>query len=414
MSKKILLVSSTDFSDQVYEALENIQALGHRLYLLSGFIDSRPGVFDRHFKYDLRKTKETLEYMKEQDIEFDAVTMQFSDLLTPLVALLAREFGCIGNDPVTAFHCRSKYHMRQKLQEMGVPGPNFRLCRNYDELRDAVDEIGFPCIAKPIGLSASYGVFAIMNESGMTDLKTNYENSINFLRQKVEDEDIFEFSPEECELMGIKEWVSTTTDYLVEEFMDGPEISVDALVQNGRVSIMGIEEQIRMKPPYFIQLAARLPYLASAGQLAEIEELVTRTIKAMGIENSATHTEIIFTDEGPKVVEIGCRIGGDDLHESILEVTGYSLVHEAIMIALGIKRNYTIKHRCHTAMEYLLPAKSGVVSEVRIDPALQYDPDVNGVTVAIKKGDRVSPPPFSFDPLGYVSVKGKTPERCAK
>lgn len=415
MSKDILLVSATDYTDQVYAALNDVLALGYRLHLLSdGMFEPRTGIFDNHFKYDIRQTKETVEYMRKQDIEFDAVTLQFSDLLTPLVAMLAKEYGCIGNSPSTAFHCRSKYHMRKRLQEADVPSPQFRLCKNYDELRQAVLDIGLPCIAKPVGLSSSYGVFALRKESDLINLRENYESSICFLKKKLAAEDIFDFTPDECEMMGIEEFANMTTDYLVEEFLDGPEISVDTLTQDGETTIMGVADQTRMELPYFVQLAETMPYACSPERQAEIESLVKATVKAMGIQNSAAHTEIIFTKEGPKIVEIGCRMGGDNIHDSIYQTTGYNPMFESIMIALGEKREYTVKTLCHSAMEYLLPTKAGVVQKVEISPSIKKDPDVTEIYIFPEEGERVSPPPAGFDYMGYVSVKGETPELAQK
>lgn len=408
----VLIVTGVPLDYKLFVALSRVKELGHTLHLLSDKdFESAPGLFDSIFCCDLRNTKEVLNMLKAQPVHFDAVTLQFSDWLTPLVSLIAKEFGCIGNEPIAAFSCRSKYHMRKKLEEAGVPSPKFRLCKNYDELYAAVREIGLPCVAKPIGANSSYGVFALMNESDLSSLKSNYEASINFLSERV---DVFDFSEEELKMLGVDDPVDMTTDYLVEEFLLGPEISVDALVQDGHVTIMGIEEQIRMKPPYFLQLAAKFPYLAPHDRMKEIETLVTATIRAMGLTNSASHTEMIFTKDGPKIVEIGCRFGGDDLHDTILAVTGYSVMFESVMIALGVKREYSVKTLCHTAMEYILPKESGVVHEIDIHPKLLNDPLINEIFLYVEKGDVVSPPPSNFDYLGYVSVRGNSPEQAQR
>jgi len=407
---KILIVTGSDYTDQVYQAFSDVLALGHQLYLLSdGSFEPHPGIFEKHFVYDLRKTGETLDYIKSQDIRFDAVTIKTSEWLTPLTALLAKQYGCIGNDPVTAFNCRSKYHMRRELEKGGVPIPKFELCKNYAELLQAIEQIGIPCVAKPVGGNASYGTFLIMNAEDMRNLKQNYESSVDYLRKKAVTEDVFAFSEEEMDLIGIRDHVDMVTDYLVEEYMDGPEISVDAIVQNGRVTIFGVEDQIRMKPPYVLQIAARLPYVCDSKREAEIYDLICQTVKAVGLRNSATHTEIIFTKDGPKIVEIGCRIGGDDLHDTILEATGYNLMYESIMVALGIKRHYEVRALCHTMMQFVLPEKEGVIEEIFVDESLKKDPNVYNMALCSKKGDKVGPPPYSFDYLAYVGAKGSSP-----
>ncbi len=411
--KKVLIVTGSDYSPCVYEGLLKAKEMGYKLYLLSdGTFNPRPEVFEKHFQFNLRNTLETLEYIKKQSIHFDAVTIKTSEWLTPLVALLAKHYGCKGNDPLVAFACRSKYHMRQKLAEGNVSIPKFVLCRNYDELLQATKEIGIPCVAKPVGGNASYGTFLIRDKTDLDSLRSKYESAIAYLREKAVDEDVFAFRDEEMKLMGVSETVDMVTDYLVEEYMEGPEISVDALVQNGKVFMLGIEDQVRMKPPYMLQTAARLPYLCSKSRETEIYELVCRTVAAMGITDSATHTEIIFTSTGPRIVEIGCRIGGDNIHDSVFHITGYNLMFESIMIALGEPREYEPGLHCHTFTQYVLPEKEGIVQSINIPAKVYKNSDIIEIEFPIKSGAQVAPPPKSFDFLGYISAKGKTQEKA--
>lgn len=413
MSRHILIVTGSDYSDQVYEAFASVKALGHRLSLLSdGSFTPREGVFERHYTHDLRHTARVLSAMKREPVRFDAVAIKTSEWLTPLVALLAEQYGCIGNTPLTAFRCRSKYHMRQRLHEHGVPAPAFALCRSLPELLAAVEEVGLPCVAKPVGGNASYGTFLLRHEEDLADLPQRYAASIAYLERKAVSEDVFAFSPEELDLLGVHDHVDMVHDYLVEEYMPGMEISVDALTQNGKTTVMGVAEQVRMAPPYFVQLAEFMPFACDAGTQAAVEELTRRTIEAVGIEHSPSHTEIIFTPEGPKVVEIACRIGGDNIHDAVFQTTGVNLMEEAIWIALGEQRSYNTEHRCHAAMRYLLPERTGVIAKVDVPGSVRYAEHITEVEITARPGDRVSPPPESFDFLGYVSARGATREEA--
>jgi len=410
MSKKILIVTGSDYTKPVYKAFEDVKAMGHNLYLLSdGSFEPKEGVFEKHFTYDLRKTAQVLDYMKSQNINFDAVTIKTSEWLTPLVALLAKEYKCIGNEPQVAFNCRSKYHMRQKMAAGGVPIPKFKLCRNYEEVLKAAEEIGMPCVAKPVGGNASYGTFIIRDKK---DIDENYQTSIEYLKKKAVSDDIFAFSKEEMDLMGLEEKVDMVTDYLVEQYMIGPQISVDALVQNGRAHIIAIEEQIRMEAPYFLQLKARMPYISPEKQAQEIQEIIQKTVQALDIKNSATHTEIKFTEQGPKIVEIACRIGGDDIHDAAYESTGVNLMFESIMIALGAKREYKVETKFHTTGEYIFPKQKGDIKKLHVSEDLKSNPNVCYLDLNCEEGLKVDLPPHSFDFLGYISAKGETPQKA--
>ena len=198
----VLIVTGVPLNQKLQTRFRASRSWGIRFTLLtSERFAPMPGFFAGYFPCNLSETKKIIEMLKNQPVRFDAVTLQFSDWLTPLVALIAKEYGCIGNSPLTAFNCRSKYHMRKRLEEEDVPSPKFRLCRNFQELRSGVRGIGFPCVAKPVGGNGSYGVFAIMNEDDLSRLKPNYEASVKFLEQRFASGDIFSFSIEELRMI---------------------------------------------------------------------------------------------------------------------------------------------------------------------------------------------------------------------
>lgn len=402
------------FDKDLYEAFSRIKHDGHRLHLLNdGRYAPESGIFETHHKYDLRNVTAVLEGMKKANVKFDAVVQQSSDYLTPLTALLVKHYRCRGNTPETAFKCRSKYHMRKTLEKAGVPGPKYRLCRNHDEIVKAVSDIGMPCVVKPIGANSSMGVFGIMSEKDMPELKVRYDRALDSLNHAAGN-DIFSFSKEELKSIGVDDYIDMTNDFLVEEYMEGPEISIDALVHRDGITIMGIEDQVRMAPPYFLQYEAKMPYQTTPEQFEIIKNLVEKTIRALKIQDSASHTEIIFTKDGPKIVEIGCRFGGDDILSSVKAVTGYNLLYELIQIALGKQRQYDVRTIAYTTMRYFLPEKRGVIKNISVPPNLENDPRVVEFYIFMNKGQFVSPPPDSFDYIGYLSVKGATEKEVRK
>lgn len=411
MNKKILIVTGSDYTQQVYHAFSDIKALGHELYLLSdGSFSPKDGFFEAHYTYDLRRTREVLEFMRAKKLHFDAVAIKTSEWLTPLTALLCKEYACPGNTPLTAFICRSKYHMRRRLEEAALPIPKFRLARNFDELEAAVKAIGIPCVAKPVGGNASYGTFMLRDKGDLKYLRENYERSIEYLKMMSVDQDIFAFSPDEMDLLGVTDHVNMVTDYLVEEFMAGEEVSVDTISQNGKSTVMGIAYQERMKPPYFVQLAEVMPYVCEDSFSRDIESLAIRTVEALGITDGPAHTELMLTPEGLKIVETGCRIGGDNIHDAVYQTTGYNLMLEALMTALGERRDYDMSFKCHTAMRYILPTLKGTIKKVHVPQSVRDDASVTEIVIDCKAGDTVDTPPRNFDFLGYVQVRGETPE----
>ncbi len=413
----VLFLTGGIETDQVYEGLQRVKDMGYKIYLLGDtYFDPLPKVFESQFFFDLTNTMATLNFIKNQPLHFDAIVTKSCELVPPLIALLAQHYGCRAEKPVVAFNCRSKYHMRKKLQEGNIPIPKFKLCQNYEQLKNAVSEIGIPCVLKPVGGHSSFGAFLIQKKEDLRDLKTKYEKAIQYLTElsEIKYRQTASFTREELDLIGIDDSLNLITDYLVEEYMEGPEISVDVLTQNGNSTIMGIADQVRMQPPFFIQTAEKMPFICKSELQQAIENLAHRTVKTMGIQNSPSHIEMILTKDGPKIVEIACRMGSDNIHDFISQTTGYNMVQELLMIALGFPRHYDFSGpKVHMAMEYILPDKKGTISEILISEEGKRNPNITEMYFE-KKGTAVAPPPESFDFVGYVSTKGRTPEEAQK
>ncbi|MCF7917536.1 ATP-grasp domain-containing protein [Candidatus Gracilibacteria bacterium] len=413
----VLFVTGIPETNQVYEGLERIKKMGYKVYLLSEVhFDPLPNVFENQFLFDIANTTGTLDFLKSQPIHFNAIITKSRELAPPLISLLAKHYRCIGENPRVVFSCRSKYHMRKKMREAGLPIPNFELCQNYEELNNAVSKIGIPCVLKPVGGHSSFGAFLIQNETDRKNLKEKYENAIRYLTalSDVKFREAISFTKEELSLMDVTDSLNLITDYLVEEYMEGPEISVDSLTQDGQSTIMGIADQVRMKPPFFIQIAEKMPLVCENSLEQKIRDLAHKTIKAMGIQNSPSHIEMILTKDGPKIVEIACRMGSDNIHDFIYQTTGYNMIYETMMIALGVPRNYELGiPKCHMAMEYLLPEKKGKITGIIVSEEGKMNQNITEMYFE-KIGTAVAPPPENFDFLGYISTKGHTPHEAQK
>lgn len=410
--KNILIVTGSDYTDQVYTAFKKVKNLWNKLYLLSDWsFEPKGWYFEKHFKYDLRNTMDALLYMKSQDIQFNAIAIKTSEWLTPLVALLCKQYWCIWNDPIVAFNCRSKYHMRKKMKEWWLPIPEFKLCKSYEEILSWIKEIWIPCVLKPVGWNASYWTFMIKSESDLDTLKAKYDLSIKYLKEKSISEDIFWFTKEEMDLIWVDVHVDMVSDYLVEEYIDWEfQISVDAITQDWKTTIFWMAEQIRTKPPYFVQLSETMPFEADKSTTDEINVLAKRTISVLWIENSASHTEIIWTKDWLKVVETACRIWWDNIHDSVYQTTWFNLMFESIMVAIWEKRKFKVSNRCHVAMQYILPNKKWTISNINLPGNIEEKYNVTEIQIDCKKWDKVDIPPTSYDFIWYVCTKWENSE----
>ena len=123
---------------------------------------------------------------------------------------------------------------------------------------------------------------------------------------------------------------------LIEEYMDGPEVSVELVVKDSIPHVIQITDKKTSGAPHFAEIGHLQPSQLPEDTLEKIKEVACGAARALGLNNSLGHAEIKVTPNGPKMVEIGARMGGDGIAEQLIELsTGVSFSEIAIQIALG-------------------------------------------------------------------------------
>jgi biotin carboxylase len=413
-TKEILLVTLPGFTEQQQRILERLRNEGRRFSILTDqdFEVSEP-VFEQVFRCkfnDLDSARAAI----PQGYHPDVIATDWCDRTTLIAAALNWQYRLRGIPPEVAYRCRSKLHMRQVLQRAGIPVPKFRVCKTFAEIREAVVEFGGPCVAKPVGGDSSLGAFGVRSADEVDGFEATYNEALMVLA----DEGCTTFVPRteaERALFQIDEQPTEfMRDYIVEEFLEGQPYSIDSIVQDGVASIMCIAEQRRLCFPVFVQTAERIPALVSDATMAALQQLNQAVITAFGIDRSATHLEVIVGPKGPRVVEIGARFGGDNIHDAVVQYRGISLLEEVIRVLEGEHRTYPpfpgLSGNAHVAMEYLRPSKRGTFQGLEISDKVRSDPQITELWCSQKSGTLVKPPPEGYEFCGYVQVKDATPE----
>ena len=138
---------------------------------------------------------------------------------------------------------------------------------------------------------------------------------------------------------------SSNGDILIEEFLEGKEYSVEAITYRGETSIIQFTEKFITSYPNTVETGHLQPADLTLTEKDAISSVVKSALKALGIENSASHTEIMMTEAGPKVIETGARLGGDFIASYLTKAsTGVSMDRAAIQIALGLEPDTVRKH----------------------------------------------------------------------
>lgn len=282
-----------------------------------------------------------------------------------------------------------KSYMRDRLKEHHVPIPMYYAVHDFEEFKHAVRELHGFCIVKPADNAGSRGVI-LLNEGKMPTeekLQQTYEYSKANSRNGM---------------------------VMVEEYMTGPEVSVEALTVNRETTIITITDKFITPPPYFVEIAHSEPSQLDEETQEQIRQVTKQALKAIRLINGPSHTEIKVTKDGPKIVELAARLGGDFITSRLVPLsTGIDLVGNSVLLATGGEVDLTPKHKNGAAIHFLQGAE-GIIDQITVDDNVYDLEGIKEVSLYKKAGDMVHGTRSSNDRLGHVIAIGETAEEALK
>lgn len=308
--------------------------------------------------------------------KIDGIMTLASDMPMRTVAAVAKEMNLIGIDEQTAINATNKYEMRKALKKGNVPIPLFYKVSSLEELHDCLPNFKGKFITKPADNSGSRGIYLV-------DDKSKAEEA--FLYSKTN---------------------SRNGDVVVEEYMEGPEVSVETLTVDGVCHVIQITDKLTTGAPHFVEMGHSQPSQLSQDIKERIKEVAVAANKAIGIRNGPSHTEIIVTEDGPKIVELGARLGGDCITTNLVPLsTGIDLVKCCIEISLGEKPLLSTCLNKGSAIRYLNQKEGVVVSIDGVDDALKID-GIQQISIVHGVGEKIMDIVDSGSRMGFVIASG--------
>ena len=309
-----------------------------------------------------------------------------TDMPMRTVAAVAKECGLVGVTEETAKKATDKSVMREVLKIAGVPIPKFFRVTDKEEFKAAVEKIEGSFMVKPADSSGSRGILKVEDR---TDIDSAYEYTKQFSRNGI---------------------------VIVEEFMVGPEVSVETLAIDGEVHVIQITDKITTGAPHFVEMGHTQPTRLDC--VEEIKKVAIAANKAVGIENGPSHTEIIVTKGGPKIVEIGARLGGDCITTHLVPLsTGVNMVEACIKIALGERPDIEPTLHYGSAIRYF-QQKAGVVTRIEGVKEAEAIPGIKQISIVHGVGERITEITDSGSRMGFIIAQGKdaddAAEKCEK
>ncbi len=311
-----------------------------------------------------------------------------------------------------------KSRMRDRLKECGVPIPEYYAATDYAAFSEAVDKLDGNCIVKPADNAGSRGVVHLDYKlyQGGHEIQLECETfsreeraaRLAAYHREIKDK-IYRYSRENARNGTV----------MVEEYMHGPEVSVEIMVTAGEPHILTITDKYITPPPYFVELAHCEPSGLDAETQEQIRKVAAQAVRAVGIENAPAHVEIKVTEEGPKIVELAARLGGDFITSRLVPLsTGIDMVGASVLLATGETPDLTPKWNRGAAIHFISVSnetgdgQEGVISGITVPDALYGLAGVEEISLYKRAGDRVQGTHSSNDRLGHVITTGETPEQA--
>ena len=313
----------------------------------------------------------------------DGVMTLATDMPMRTVAAVAEACGLVGISCDTAIRATDKAVMRKALKQAGVPVPDFHVIASESEFLQTTKDLPYQYMVKPADSSGSRGVSVVKDAR---DSIPAYRYAKSFSRNGL---------------------------VVVEEQMIGPEVSVETLAVDGEVHVIQITDKITTGAPHFVEMGHTQPSRLDEQTQVKIKEISVKANQAIGIQNGPSHTEIIITSEGPKIVELGARLGGDCITTHLVPLsTGVDMVEACILIALGEKPNIKSTMTRGSAIRYFAQ-HAGTIKNVDINKA-ENMPGVKQISVVHGIGEKITDIIDSGSRMGFVITQGIDATQAAK
>ena len=293
-----------------------------------------------------------------------------------LPAAIAAERLGLPTTPATAVRrTRDKVVMRRALAEAGFHRPRFLLCRDAAQVETFRRTVGGTVVVKP---SASTGSLAVCRVDSAAGVAAAFAAA-----------------------RGARGGGSV----LCEEYLEGPEVSVEAVVSGGRFTPVAVTA--KRLGEGFVEVGHVQPAMLPGKGEAELMALVRDALAALGVDGAVTHTEVRLTPAGPALVETHTRMGGDRIHRLTELTTGVDLADVTVALALGEAPEV---RPCATgraaAIRYLMggpdPARLAAIEE----PPEDIRAAVEDYRLEAGAGQSVGPCRSSGDRLGWALAVG--------
>lgn len=314
----------------------------------------------------------------------DGVICGACDTSVQTAAAVCERFNLPGNTMAMAKCATDKLLMLKAFERGGVPHPAFQFIPR-DAVVTALPTLPYPLISKPVDSSGSRGI-----------------NLITCLEE-------YPAKATESSRAG------RSGDILLEEYLDGNEISVEVVVLRGEPHVLQVTDKITTGAPHFCEIGHSQPALLSEALRQEVEAVAKGACRAVGLQNSPAHIEMKLTKNGPKMVEMGARMAGDTISTYLIDTSlqGADMAESAIRIALGEDFELSAYRNSEVwSAVRMIGSRKGTLTAMSGVETARAVPGVVNVTLMGKVGRHYEAARSNTDRVGFVVARGNSKDEA--
>lgn len=319
---------------------------------------------------------------KEEHVE--GVIHPCSEVAMNVMGRINDELGLCGISKEIAIRATNKHLMREAFEKYGAPSPKSILTKDEEDAwATFCNEFDTNAILKPSRNSGSRGIAKVVK--GISK-----EEFVNLYRRALDE--------------------SRDHQVLIEQFIEGPEFSVEVIVWKGEPHVLAVTDKKTTEAPYFVELGHNQPSLYPEDVQQKLKDGAIAGCKALGLTNCAAHCELKVQNGEAYLMEIGARMGGDFISTELTHLsTGIDMVAATIDVVLGIEPDLKPKTKGQgVCIRYFTP-KAGVLKAIEgtdnLKRSFVYDAEIYH-----QLGDVIPEVRSSLDRSGHVIVRGETAE----
>lgn len=341
---------------------------------------------DKALVVNITSEEEVLRALREEQI--DGVIHPCSEVSMSVMGRINDEFGLSGITREQAIRATNKHLMREAFEKGNAPSPISILTENAEDAwKHLQNDLSTDGILKPSRNSGSRGIAKVARNMDKAIFLKAYDVALNESRDK---------------------------SVLIEQFIDGPEFSIEIIVWNGVINVLTVTDKKTTGAPHFVELGHNQPSCYSDVDVDTLKNAAVAGVKALGVNNCACHAEAKLMDGKAYLMEIGARLGGDFISTELTHLsTGIDMVAAAINVALGVEPDlYPKEEPKGVCIRYFCPTPGRLVSISNTE--ILSDPRVYLWEIYHKEGDMIPEVTSSLCRSGHVIVTEETPVKAIR